>query len=91
MFPHEIRLSMQMWPSILSQPIEKEIAMAKLGSLSEHIYKYDICMAVCGRHTSTFKGLSFHIGAATAAALHGKSIGSSGWASDAFRKYIRMS
>ena len=45
--------------------------------------------------TSVFKGHSFRIGAASAAALHGQLDGqirvAGKWASDAHRKYIRLS
>ena len=48
----------------------------------------------CGYQTTSFKGHSFRIGAATAAALRGESdaqIRAAGmWSSDAFRKHIRI-
>lgn len=48
----------------------------------------------CGYQTTAFKGHSFRIGAATAAALRGESdaqIRAAGrWASDAFKRYIRI-
>ena len=49
----------------------------------------------CGLNSKVCKGHSFRIGAATSAALRSESdtqIRASGrWASDAFRRYIRMS
>ena len=49
-------------------------------------------LSFCGYQTTSFKGHSFRIGAATAAALRGESdaqIRAAGrWSSDAFRKYI---
>ena len=55
-----------------------------------HFCGYD----TSGYDTSAFKGHSFHIGAATAAALRGDSdvqIRAAGrWTSDAFKKYIRF-
>ena len=51
-------------------------------------------LTFCGLQTSAFKSNSFRIGAASAAALRGESdaqIRAAGrWASDAFRKYIRL-
>ena len=51
-------------------------------------------LTFCGLQTSSFKGHSFRIGAASAAALRGESdtqIRAAGrWASDAFRRYIRL-
>ena len=51
-------------------------------------------LSFCGYQTTSFKGHSFCIGAATAAALRGESdaqIRAAGrWSSDAFRKYIRI-
>ncbi len=51
-------------------------------------------LTFCGRQTSAFKGHSFRISAASAAALRGESdaqIRAAGrWASDAFRKYTSV-
>ena len=51
-------------------------------------------LSLCGLSSSSFKGHSFRIGAASLAASQGKSdaqIRAAGrWASDAFRKYIRI-
>ena len=51
-------------------------------------------LSFCGYQTTSFKGYSFRIGAATAAALRGEydvQIRAAGrWSLDAFRKYIRI-
>ena len=53
-----------------------------------------LLLSLYGCQTTSFKGHSFRIGAATAAALRGESdaqIRAAGrWSSDAFRKYIRI-